>query len=93
MRHTDKLCGAIPRSIATEHHRVAMPQRRTGKSTVHMDEMNTSMINFDEEVLKFRPCLEIDETEDEIYRNEQRDLQDIIDSVVMSAQNTEYTEQ
>ena len=51
------------------------------------------MINFDEEVLKFRPCLEIDETEDEIYRNEQKDLQDIIDSVVMSAQNTEYTEQ
>ena len=51
------------------------------------------MINFDEEVLKLRPCLEIDETEDEIYRNEQKDLQDIIDSVVMSAQNTEYTEQ
>ncbi len=63
------------------------------ESTVHLDERNTIMINFDEEVLKFRPCLEIDETEDEIYRNEQKDLQDIIDSVVMSAQNTEYTEQ
>lgn len=51
------------------------------------------MINFDEEVMKFRPCPVIDETEDEIYRNEQKDLQDIIDSVVMSVQTPEYTEQ
>ena len=39
------------------------------------------MINFDEEVKKFRPTLEVDQAEDAIYHN---DLKDISDPVQLS---------
>lgn len=40
------------------------------------------MINYDEEIKKFQPSLEIDETEDAIYRNDTTDVTDIIDKIV-----------
>lgn len=36
------------------------------------------MINFDEEIKKFHPSLEIDEAEDAIYNNNVTDLTDIL---------------
>lgn len=36
------------------------------------------MINFEEEVKKFHPSLEIDEAEDAIYNNSMSDFTDII---------------
>ena len=36
------------------------------------------MINFEEEMKKFHPCLEIDEAEDAIYNNNVTDLTDIM---------------
>jgi len=36
------------------------------------------MINFDEEIKKFHPSLEIDEAEDAIYSNNVTDLTDIL---------------
>ncbi|MFQ9933568.1 MAG: hypothetical protein ACLRVQ_03960 [Lachnospiraceae bacterium] len=36
------------------------------------------MINFDEEIKKFHPSLEIDEAEDAIYNNNITDLTDIL---------------
>ena len=36
------------------------------------------MINFDEEVKKFRPTLEVDQAEDAIYNNDLKDISDII---------------
>ena len=32
------------------------------------------MINFDEEVKKFRPTLEVDQAEDAIYHNDLKDI-------------------
>lgn len=40
--------------------------------------MEIIMINFDEEIKKFHPSLEIDEAEDAIYHNNASDLTDII---------------
>ena len=40
------------------------------------------MINYDEEIKKFQPSLEIDEAEDAIYRNDTTDVTDIIDKIV-----------
>ncbi|NLL93523.1 MAG: hypothetical protein GX225_05240 [Clostridiales bacterium] len=36
------------------------------------------MINFDEEIKKFHPSLEVDEAEDAIYNNNTTDLTDIM---------------
>ncbi len=40
------------------------------------------MINFDEEIKKFQPSLEVDEAEDAIYRNDTTDITEVIDRIV-----------
>ncbi len=44
------------------------------------------MINYDEEVKKFYPSLEIDEVEDAIYNNNVTDLTDILLEMMKEAQ-------
>jgi hypothetical protein len=39
------------------------------------------MINFDEEIKKFQPSLEVDEAEDAIYQNDLRDVMDLIEEI------------
>ncbi len=39
------------------------------------------MINYDEELQKFQPSLEIDEAEDAIFRNDMTDVSDIIEKL------------
>lgn len=39
------------------------------------------MINFDEEIKKFKPSLEIADVEDAIYSNEMQDIMDIMQQV------------
>lgn len=40
------------------------------------------MINFDEEIRKFQPSLEVDEAEDAIYRDDTTDVTDVIDKIL-----------
>lgn len=40
------------------------------------------MLNYEEELAKFQPSLEIDEAEDAIMSNDLTDLSDLIDQVV-----------
>lgn len=40
------------------------------------------MINFEEELAKFQPSLEIDEAEDAILNNDLSDLSDVIEKLV-----------
>lgn len=40
------------------------------------------MINFDEEIKKFQPSLEVDEAEDAIYHNDVTDVTEVIDRIV-----------
>ncbi|MFG6325764.1 MAG: hypothetical protein K1W00_02835 [Lachnospiraceae bacterium] len=40
------------------------------------------MINFDEEIKKFHPSLEVDEAEDAIYNNNITDMTDILLSMI-----------
>lgn len=40
------------------------------------------MIDFDEEVKKFQPSLEVDDAEDAIYGNDTTDVTDVIDKIV-----------
>lgn len=40
------------------------------------------MINYDEEIKKFQPSLEVDEAEDAIYNNDMPDVTDIINRVM-----------
>ena len=47
------------------------------------------MINFDEEVKKFRPTLEVDQAEDAIYNNDLKDISDIIHEMLRVAKETE----
>ncbi len=48
------------------------------------------MINFDEEIKKFKPNLEVDEAEEAIYKNENAsDVADLIDKLVNGVTNDE----
>ena len=40
------------------------------------------MINFDEEIKKFQPSLEVDDTEDAIYSNNVPDLTEILNDIL-----------
>lgn len=43
-----------------------------------IEEMETIMINYDEEIKKFSPSLEVDETEDAIYNSNIKDITDVV---------------
>lgn len=40
------------------------------------------MINFDEEIKKFEPCLDIDEAEQAIYSYDTKDVTDILSEMI-----------
>ena len=40
------------------------------------------MINFEEEIKKFQPSLEVDEAEDAIYQNNTTDVTEVIDKII-----------
>ena len=40
------------------------------------------MINFEEELKKFKPSLEIDQAEEAIYKNDLRDVTDILEDMM-----------
>ena len=40
------------------------------------------MINFEEELKKFKPSLEIDQAEEAIYKNDIRDVTDILEDMM-----------
>ena len=40
------------------------------------------MIDFDEEIKKFKPSLEVEDTEDAIYNNDVPDITDLINKIV-----------
>lgn len=40
------------------------------------------MINYDEEIKKFKPSLEIDDAENEILKNDMKDVSDVIEKLV-----------
>ena len=42
----------------------------------------TIMINFEEELKKFKPSLEIDQAEEAIYKNDLRDVTDILEDMM-----------
>ena len=44
------------------------------------------MINFDEEIKKFQPSLEVDDAEDAIYNNNTTDLADIFVEMMREAE-------
>ncbi len=40
------------------------------------------MINFDEEIAKFQPSLEVDQAEEAIFNNDLTDISDMIESIL-----------
>lgn len=40
------------------------------------------MINFEEEVKKFKPCLEVSQAEDAIYENDVKDITDVLEEML-----------
>ncbi|WP_157668643.1 hypothetical protein [Lachnoclostridium phytofermentans] len=40
------------------------------------------MINFDEEIAKFQPSLEVDQAEEAIFNNDLTDITDMIESIL-----------
>ena len=48
------------------------------------------MINFDEEIKKFHPSLEIEEAEDAIYNNNISDITDVMIQMINVLKSEEY---
>jgi len=50
------------------------------------------LINFEEELKKFQPSLEIEQAEDAIYKNDLRDVMDIVEDMLkeMKQENQTY---
>lgn len=46
------------------------------------------MINFEEELKKFRPSLEVDQAEDKIYKNDLRDATDLVEDIIAELRRT-----
>lgn len=47
------------------------------------------MINFDEEVKKFQPCLEVAQAEDAIYKNDVKDITDVLEEMLQQVKMTQ----
>ena len=47
------------------------------------------MINFEEELARFQPSVEVDQAEEAIYNNDMTDLADIIDLILKNTERTE----
>lgn len=45
------------------------------------------MINFDEEIKKFKPCLEIEDAEQAIYNYDNKDIADILSEMIKELKN------
>lgn len=45
------------------------------------------MINFEEEIKKFEPCLEIEEAEQAIYAYDTKDVTDILSEMIKEMKN------
>lgn len=43
------------------------------------------MINFEEEILKFKPSMEIEEAEDAIYSHDMTDMMDVLQQMMQEA--------
>lgn len=46
------------------------------------------MIDFNEEIIKFQPSLEIDQAEEAIFNNDLTDISDILDMILNSTKDT-----
>ncbi len=49
------------------------------------------MINFDEEIRKFQPCLEMNQAEDAIYHNDVKDITDVLEEMLAQVKNNNKT--
>lgn len=47
------------------------------------------MINFDEEIKKFKPSLEIEDVENAVYENEMQDIMDVMQMMMEQDNNNE----
>ena len=45
------------------------------------------MLDFEEELKKFRPSLEIDQVEDNVYKNNLADVTDLLDEMLKEIKN------
>ncbi|MBO8462936.1 MAG: hypothetical protein IAC13_03270 [Firmicutes bacterium] len=50
------------------------------------------MINFEEELKKFKPSLEVEQAEDAIYRNDLKDMTDIMMEIMSKSQGNRKKE-
>ena len=45
------------------------------------------MIDFEEELKKFHPSLEVEQVEDNVYNNKPRDMSDLLDEMLKEMKN------
>lgn len=50
--------------------------------------MEIRMIDFDEEIKKFKPSLEVEDAEDAIYNNNAPDIADLLMKMIQDANNS-----
>ena len=46
------------------------------------------MLNYEEELKKFKPSLEVDQIEEDVYKEDLKDMQDIVKEVMAKKEKT-----
>ena len=76
---------SVIHGIQWSHNRAEIT---TNSDTQKETRAESNMINFDEEIQKFQPSLEVEDAEDAIYNNDVPDITDLI-SQILSGKNTD----
>jgi hypothetical protein len=56
---------------------------------IYLERKGNPMINYDEEIKKFSPSLEVDETEDAIYNSNIKDITDVVLEMLKEMKNND----
>ena len=60
-----------------------------GFAIIFSTDKDTDMIDYNEELAKFQPSLEVDQAEEAIYNNDMTDLADILDMILKSIERND----
>ena len=58
------------------------------ESSLRQFEMEVGMLNFEEELEKFQPSMDVEKVEDVVYNNNLTDLTDIVKELIQDAKGT-----
>ena len=76
------MCRERHKSAQIRQEKLYLQRSLAVSRTETFSEWKITMLNFEKELAKYQPSLEVDEAEEAIYNNDLTDISDIIDKVL-----------